>query len=284
MLDDRLLRITIFLGSDRTDKYVFENLSMSAVGTKHSSVIQNVAEIRIANIDKDVRDRLLTEGTPFARLKNIPENSILIEAGRKSTGLIEIFEGDITVVNVTQAPDIWLTMTAITGQHRKYISESISQNASSKFSVIAKEIADNMGLALNFKADDKDVSNFSFSGDLETVMRSLGKISFGVDAWVDHRTLTVLPRNYTGVLSVTEISIDTGMVGIPEFIDFGIRCTVLLSSNIELGQEINLKSNSYPATNGRYQVFKLSFNLANRDNPFYYIIDAYRKDRSSVLL
>ena len=70
----------------------------------------------------------------------------------------------------------------------------------------------------------------------------------------------------------------TGLVGMPKFVDLGVRCTVLLRSEIRLGQRIRLTSEAYPATDGEYVIYRLSFDLANRDGPFYYILEASNPD------
>ncbi len=274
MLDPRLLRVTIDLEGN---PHVFESLAISAVGTKYTSAISNVCDIRIANIDKETRDKLLTEGTPYSRLAP-PKNSILIEAGRESLGLHQVFNGDITTVNVTQAPDIWLVMRAITGKQRKNMTVSTSQNASAKFSLISSQVAGELGIPLDFRAPDKDVANFSFSGSLERMVGTLGTISNGVDAYVDDDRLVVKSRYDPVTAEVIPISIDTGLVGIPEFIDLGVRCTVLLTTEIRLGQTIRLTSAAYPAVDGEYVIYRLGFNLANRDSPFYYILEASNPD------
>ncbi len=276
MLDPRLLRVTIFLdGVQQVPSY--ERLAISVKGTKYTSAISNICEIRIANIDKETRDRLLTEGTPYSRLAP-PRNSILIEAGRESLGFHQIFRGDITTVNVTQAPDIWLVMRAITGKQRKTTTTTLSQNGTAKFSLISSQAAEQLEVSLDFRAPDKDVANFSFSGSLEKLVTTLGTISLGVDAYLDDDRLIVKPRFDPESSEVIPISIETGLVGIPEFIDLGVRCTVLLSSEIRLGQRIRLVSAAYPAVDGDYVIYRLGFDLANRDSPFYYIVEASNPD------
>lgn len=276
MLDDRLFKITITLGDGEGNvlsTHEFENLAMTAIGTKFTSAISNVCEVRIANIDKDIRDKLLTEGTPYSRL-DPPKNSILVEAGRVSTGLTQIFIGDITTVNVTQAPDIWLTLRAITGKFRQNQTIELSQNASTPFSAIATRAAQALGVPLDFQASDKDVTNFSFSGSAEKLVSQLGSIADNVDAYMDDDALTVRPRYETNSNALIEINIDNGLIGIPEFVDLGVRCTVLLRQNVKLADRINLVSAAYPAVDGIYIIYRLGFNLANRDTPFYYIIEA----------
>lgn len=277
-LDPRLLRITITLSGT---PYVFEDLAMYAVGTKFTSDIANVCEIRIANMDKDIRDTLLTEGTPYSRLQP-PKNTVLVEAGRVSTGLFQVFVGDITTVNVTQPPDIWLTMRAVTGKFNNNKTIAFSQAPTAKYSLIAGQIAEELELALDFQAEDKDITNFSFSGAAEGLVSQMGAITDYVDAYVDDDTLVVRSRFETDSEVVTDININTGMVGIPEFIDLGVRTTLLLTSDVNLGERVDVKSTQYAAADGEYIIFTLGFNLASRDVPFYYIIDATRKDLGTL--
>lgn len=272
MFDDRKLRVTIGLDDGRSS-HAFETLAINAIGSKHSSAIQNNAEIRIANVDKALRDQLLTEGTPFNAL--CPRNTVLVEAGRESSGLSQVYVGDITTVNVTQAPDIWLVIRALTGQHVKRQTVALGRRATSKFSDIARQAASQMGVSLDFQANDKTVTNYSYNGSVGKLVESLSEISEGVDAYLDDDRLVVRPRELAGGVGVP-VNIDSGLIGIPEFIDFGVRCTVLMDHQIQLGRDINLQSSAYPAVDGTYNIYKLGFNVANRDNPFYYIIEAAR--------
>jgi hypothetical protein len=275
-LDPRLLKVSIFLDGEATP-HTYENLTISAIGTKYGDFISNVCEIRITNIDKEVRDKLLTDGTPYAR-SFPPKNTILIEAGRVSTGLFQVYLGDIISVSVTQAPNITLIMHAITGKHRKQATTTLSMPGVSRFKTIAGRVAAQLKVDLDFQADDKDVSNFSFSGSMEKMVSKLSIISNGVDAYVDDSTLVVRDRFRTSALTPKDININTGLVGIPEFADLGCRCTVLVRQDLRLGDKIRVTSDAYPAINGVYLTYRLGFNLANRDTPFYYILEGSRED------
>lgn len=273
MRDDRLLRITITLSGE---KHVYSKLAMTAIGTKHTSTIQNTAEIRIANLDRRIRDTLLTEGTPYAQLRP-PKNSILIEAGRQSTGYSQIFEGDITTTFLTQPPDIWLVMQAVTGQFQKYSEITMSAPATIKYSVLTQQIADRMALAYIFDAPEADITNFNFSGMLAKLFEPLATVSRQVDAYIDDDTLIVRPRDFKKSKRISDVNLNTGMIGIPRPIDVGASCTTLVNRDLKLGDDINLVSMIYPAINGIYQIYKLGFNLSNRDQPFYYHIESLRK-------
>ncbi len=67
------------------------------------------------------------------------------------------------------------------------------------------------------------------------------------------------------------------MIGIPEFTEQGIKVKFLLDNRTTLGGGIQIESKIYPATNGNYVIYKLGFEITNRDKPFYWIAEATRR-------
>ena len=72
------------------------------------------------------------------------------------------------------------------------------------------------------------------------------------------------------------LSAETGMIGIPEFTERGIKVKFLIDNQTKLGSAIDIRSQQYPAANGIYVIYKLGFQIASRDTPFYYIAEAAR--------
>ena len=68
----------------------------------------------------------------------------------------------------------------------------------------------------------------------------------------------------------------TGLIGIPEPTEQGIRVNMLFDNQTVVGGLLDLMSNRYPSYNGQYVIYKLSFNVANRDTPFYLTAEARR--------
>jgi hypothetical protein len=273
MLDRRLLKVTLNLNGKII---AYEGLSITAIIVKNASDIQNTAEIRIANLDRDVRNELLTDGSPFNQTI-ASNNSITVEVGRESYGYTKIFQGDITIVEGGQAPDVWTTIRALTAQNLKLINESISSQPLSNYSDVAGNVAERLGLSLRFDTKDKQISNFNFTGGLTKVLKNVSEISKDVSAYIDDDELVVQDRFPEGKPVVTTISTDSGMVGLPEFIDRGVRIVVLVDPSIVLGSSIRLVSKFLPSANGDYFVYKLSYNIANRENQFYMILECQRK-------
>lgn len=274
-VDLRLVRVTIFINGVQ---HVYEKVAIEAKGTKHETAIQNFAEIRIANIDKDTREKLLTEGTPWAAARP-QDNTILIEAGRESYGLFQIFRGHITTVNASQVPDIWLTIRAVTFQGDKWKTIAVSQKPLVKYSELSQQVADILGIPLEFSNDveDKNIAKFSFSGATTKLVDVLGKITHGVRAYINDDRLVIKKSVPSIHNSISTVSLETGMIGYPEFSDLGVTVRVFANPAINLGDDIDLISENYPSTNGIYHIYQLDFDITNRSGPFYYSITAGRE-------
>jgi hypothetical protein len=269
-LDPRLLRIGIEINGELKS---YEGLAMSASGTKYANANQNECEIKITNLDKATRDYLLTETSPFN--KNKKKKVVTVEAGRVSTGYALVFVGDITSAVGAQPPDITMTIKAATGDYSKGVIIARSQPGVTPLRNIATRIAQDLGLALDFQAKPKQISNYSFTGGALKQVEQLGAMG-RVNAYVDDTTLVVKDYNAALTRRVRVLNLDTGMIGIPEFTEQGIKVKMLFENQTVLGGGLDVSSKLNPAANGLYTVYKLSFELASRDTPWYYIAEATR--------
>ena len=269
-LDPRLLRISVEINGQLKS---YEDLDMSASGTKYANANQNECEVKISNLDQATRDYLLTETSPFN--KNKTRKILRVEAGRVSTGYSLVFQGDITNAIGAQPPDITLALKAATGDYAKGQIVSRSQAGVVPLRNIAARIAQDLGLSLSFQAAPKQVSNYSFTGSAAKQVGQLGQLA-RVNAYVDDGALVVKDWNAPLADRVREVNLDTGMIGIPEFTETGIKVKLLFDNQTVLGGALRVTSRLNPAANGLYTVAKLGFELASRDTPFYFIAEATR--------
>ena len=274
-LDPRIVRATITIDGKSS---VYQSIGddgfyIASTGTKYANPQQNEAEIKIANLTKADRDYLLTATSPF-NLNRTPK-TILLEAGRVSTGTTKVFQGNITFASPSQPPDIVLTFKCLTGQYLNGQIVSAQQPSPSPLSGIAKSVADSTGLNLNFQAADKQISNYGFAGGALKQVDKLGDAG-GVNAYVDDDQLVVKDVNapLTGVLRI--LNEQSGMIGIPEITQFGVKATMLLDGQTRLGGALQIESVIYPTVNGRYVIFTLGWNISSREDPFYWIADSIR--------
>lgn len=271
-LDPRIVRLSIQIGNQLK---VFEDLAIAASGSKFANPLQNECEINVSNLSREDRAYLITETSPFNPSRT--RKGVILEAGRVSTGLSRIFVGDITSCQPSQPPDIVLTIKAKTGEFNKRTLVSRTGAAVAPLSRIAGEVAKDLGLQLVFEALDKNISSYAFTGSALKQVEQLGRAG-GVNAFIDDQMLVVKNRgaelqNVTSVLSA-----ESGMVGIPELTEEGVKVTYLLDSTSRLGGRLTIDSKLNPAANGEFVIYKLNFDIATHDTPWYYTAESQRKN------
>lgn len=272
MLDKRLLRVGIEVNGKLN---VYENLAITCQGFKSGSPIQNECNITIANLDKNTRDFLETEGNPYNRIRTNKRSRIIVEAGRESTGYFVLYRGDIVSVGGTQPPDIVTSIRALTADTFKGKIVTNSSTPVTPVSSIAKQIADDMGLSLQFEATDKDIANYNYTGSAEKQVERIYYLG-NYSAFIDDDKLVVIDRDKPLTNQIRKLSPSTGLIGKPEWIDNGVRVKFFVDNFTKVGTNLQLESPIYPSFNGNYKIVKLAFDVANRAQPFYFIADALR--------
>lgn len=274
-IDQRILRVGIEV-SGQINWYEGSGgmgLAIKASGTKGVTDTQNTADVTITNLSKDVRNYILTETSPFN--KNRTPKKLIIEAGRVSTGTARLFVGNITKSSPTQPPDIGLIMTAQTGAFKKGDVVARSGKARENLSAIAGRVASDMEARLVFEAQDKQIANYSFSGATLRQVNALAEAG-DVDAYLDDETLVVKDKGKPLKNRVKIIDNTTGMIGIPEATERGVSVKILYDLETDLGGRVDLTSELNPALDGSYTIYKLDFDLASRETPWYWEIEASR--------
>lgn len=269
-IDPRLLRVGIEVNGQLR---FYDELAITVTGQKFASPNQSECNITIANLSKDVRDFILTETTPFNL--NRTRKSVIVEAGRESYGTSVIYRGDIYRSSVSQAPDNVLSLKCLTGQFMKGAISSISGGATESLRLLSERVAAANGLSLRFETMDKQIANYSFTG---AALRQINELSLAAnsDVYVDGNQLVV--KDFDAPLSGSRIRVskDSGMIGIPQVTEQGVTVSFFYTPAAQLGSEIDLQSAQYPALSGRYVIYRLKFNLTNRDTPFHYTAEARR--------
>ena len=251
----------------------YDELAITAQGTKFANPNQGQCVIAMTNLSGSVRDFILTETSPFNR--NPSSKRITLEAGRVSTGLSLLYSGNIFRSTISQPPDQVITIKCLTGQFMKSETVATSIPGTLPLNRIVEQVAKDAGLAFENQASDRNISNWNFTGSALKQINKLAQVP-GIDAFVDNDQLVV--KNIQDPLRgrVRVLTPETGMIGIPQPNEQGLKVTMLYDNQTQLGGMLEIRSNRYPAFNGRYVIYKLSFNIANRDTPFYLIADVRR--------
>lgn len=269
--DPRVLRVGVQVG-DLVNWY--QDLSLSVSGSKTSNDNQADCTVKLTNLSKEVRDYLLKETSPFN--KNAIKKRIVVQAGRKSTGVVRVFEGDITKSSISQPPDIELTLTAKANNamKAKMVTQTFAEQA--KLLEIAKKVAKDLELSLNFQAKDKNIRSYSYTGPALKQVTKLAEMG-NVNAYIDDEFLIVKDSDKPLMGKRKILNVESGMVGIPELTEKGIKVKFLFDPDTTLGAELKIESNLNPAAVGDYIIYKLDFSLSNHSTDFYWTAEAKRK-------
>jgi len=270
-LDPRIVQVAIEVdGVIKT----YDQILITATGTKYANPLQNSAQITLTNLDRVTQDYILSETSPF-NLNRTPK-TVSLFAGRESYGTTLIYRGNIISAVVSQPPDLTVTLKCLTGNYIKGSVLARYQPGTATLSAIAAGIAQDTNTILNFQATDKNITNYNFSGSALDQVELLNN-SGNYNAYIDDNILIVKNAGVpiAGIARVLDAT--NGLIGVPEMTEQGVRVKYLLDNVSRLGGELNLKSLVYPAADGSYIIYKLGFEITNRDTPFYHIAEAARR-------
>lgn len=269
-LNPRLIKLTITVNNVANS---YQNLMIMARGMKYANPLQNECEVTIYNLDRTTQDYILSETSPYNQNKT--PKTITLEAGRQSYGFNKIYVGNIVMANPSQPPDIGITLKCLTGNYLKGSFTSRAQPGMASIKQICQQVAADLKNNLIFQAKNPNVANASYNGPTLQQVDQLQSFG-GLNVYIDNDNLVVKNANtpLNGVFKV--VSADTGMIGIPEMTERGVRVKFLLDNTTILGGGMQVQSKQYPAANGNYIIYKLGFEISNRDTPFYWLAEGLR--------
>lgn len=269
-LDPRLMSVALEVSG--VTKTYDQTFWLRAKGCKYANPLQNECTVELANLDAPTRNYILTETSPFNQNKT--PKVLNLYAGRASTGLFLVYQGNIMTSSISQPPDIRLALKCGTSHALKGKVGSRSGGKGSKLSSLAGGIAANLNLSLNMQASDKTISNYSHSGNALDEVSNLHDM--GVDAFVDDTQLVIKDVGVPISGNVLNLSETTGMIGIPEINEKGLRVTFLFNGSVKLGAAVQITSVLNPSANGLFVIYKLNFALASREKEFYYLAECLK--------
>lgn len=246
-----------------------DGLAIKGKVSRKGGSTQAEAQISIANLPNEDIEYLTTFTSPYMRPKT--KKLIRVYAGYSQTGYGQIFSGDIEEAIPQDMPDTWLNIKAksLSYANRTPLSFGVN-NITSKD--LAQGIAKELGLNFDWKAtSQKSFDSFHHTGSQTGLIREYNKLD-DVTMYEDNGVLRVVDKvnsRPTSDKGVKLISKDTGMIGLPEPDQYGVKVKCLLDASLNLSKWIKLQSVKLPTLNGYYQVYDLDFDFANREQNFY---------------
>lgn len=250
---------------DKTVK-TFDGLNVNFNVSKQASSVTPQARIVVANLTMEDVVNITTISGTYTNVKK--RKKVRLSAGYDDD-IGVIFEGDITMAApITEPPDVWMQMEATSGfyDNNRVVSKTIKDKTPIKN--VAEQVAGWLNIPLKWMATTNKVINlFTASGSAGQFIRKLNTLG-DIFAFKDEEGLVVLDSKDPKRGTTTEVSKETGMIGIPKADNNGIRVDVLLNHNLKLGQTIDLKSELIPSINGKYWIYGLNHSGSLRDNEF----------------
>jgi hypothetical protein len=285
-LDPRIIRVTLQVNNQIYNYETQTELNsagqvlrtnglwITARGTKFDNENPQECEVSISGLSRETREFLLSETSPWNA--NRVAKQITVSAGRVSTGLSLIYSGDVVKASITNPPDNIVTLNCLTFFFQNGNIITPAAVPTNLISNIAKQVAGNLGIPLQFEATDKPLTNYNFIGAALKQIDRINSIG-GVSAYIENNVLVVKNKNTALVSAGTKIvSAETGMVALPEITNFGVKVTFMIDNYTRLGTLLTVKSDRVPTANGSYIVYKLAFDISSRDNNFYWVAEAQR--------
>lgn len=265
-LDLRVIRIGVEV-SGRIQWYDDPRLNIKAAGTKYANPLQNDCTMTMSGLSQSTRDYLLTETSPFN--DNRTPKRLIVQCGRISTGTFRLFVGDITSAEPGGPPDVNLTLKAKTQNAQAGNIISSSGGATSRLSALAAKIAQDIGVGLDFQAQDKNIASYAHTG---AALRQVQKLqeAGGVTAYIDDDVLIVKNAGLPLPGRIQILNQNTGMVGVPKINEKGLSVQFLVGPETVLGGALRIESKFNKAANGDYVINQLAFDVQSHATPFFY--------------
>ena len=249
-------------------------LAIKGTVSRKMGAVVGEAKISVANLTQDDVEYLSMYTSPYIN-PNV-RKKISIYAGYADTGFGRIFHGEIFKALPQGLPDTWLDIEAksLYYEQRTPLSYALSNVSSQE---LAQSIAKQLNLSFDWGATaSKVIDSFNFSGSQAELIKEYNNLTDSL-MFEDNGVLKVVDRNPTTMQGgVKLINKDTGMIGLPEPDQFGVKVKCLLDPSLSCGNWIKVESVKLPALNGNYQIYTLDFDFANRETNFYSNIYAKR--------
>lgn len=252
---------------------VYEGMSIQASGTKYANPLQNECTVIIGGLSPDTRNYILTQAGPFEQKTTV--SRLTVEVGREGGNMFLLYSGDIIEVEIGLPPDLELTIKAKTnnGNQARVVISQGRERAS--LSSIAREVAKNNGIDLDFQAQDKQIGNYMYSGSPAKQVQDLQRAG-QVAAFVDDNKLIVKDRDKALRGRRRILNENSGMVGLPRAKDQGVEVTYLVDGESLLGGQLTIESRFNPALSGDYVIDQLKFDVRTHSDEFFYIANCRR--------
>lgn len=200
-------------------------------------------------------------------------NKIILEAGYQND-FGKIFDGAIMECEPKLGgADYQVNIKAQAGFYNGSVRREPISIINAKLSDIARSIASQYNVALQFECTDKEVGDYSFNGSVKDQFAKFTK-EYGVKAWVENGILTITDKDRPKNTQATLLRNDSGLIGDPIPTAKGVNLVTLLRASFSIGSKLKCEFTKFPSLNGDYQILTLTHKGSNYGNDFTTQVEA----------
>lgn len=268
--DNRIVSLGIVIDGE---VLLLENLDIHATGIANTTPVAATATIVVSNLTREHRNYILTKATSLPKQSETNPVRVFLDVGRESYGTFRLFDGYCWAMGATQPPDIGIILDGTISDPILALIANVSFSGNVSLKTIAERVAKDCKLKLEFKVkNNKSIANYSYTGSVAKQVQKLAQMG-DVKAYIaENKTLVVIDANETRGETKTLIDSKNGMIGVPQANAAGVIVRTLINNELKIGGIVSIKSEINPAVDGDYRVETIQFDVANRQNQFYYTL------------
>lgn len=268
----------------RGDVVYDQNMYMRVKIAKTVLSAYNLTTVEIMNMNPAARSDLLSSFNLFwQQRQRTPMVPMSVYIGRIGDKDRLVYKGFVITCDVSMPPDINMTITCGTSvvDRTKYVDKTLLRGAGT-FESLCRKVAEVLNLdfdgrGLSPKYAKMPIRNFNTSSTYEALIVHLSSmyqpyVAVYVD---DNRLVAQDVANIVDPNKILEVSVSTGMIGIPAWTQWGVQATVMADMPVMLGNGVFFRSIINPTIpDAPMVVNKIEYELTTRDNAWYSKIHA----------
>lgn len=251
-LVERLVEVSFTKASGSFSEANSNSVKLS--GNRISARISKAGAPANNTLDLTVYGMTLSQMNDLATLgmviQFVPRNTVLVQAGNAKDGLGTVFTGTIIQAwgDFQAAPDVGFRVIAQSG-----LAELVSTTPASSFNGPTDVVTVISGLATQAKLKFENggvkgikLNDPYYYGSPYDQIKACAQAA-GINCTIDDGTVAIWPKDGARGQSVPLVSKDTGMVGYPSFVPYGILVKTLFNPSIVFGGKFKVESSLKPA-------------------------------------
>ena len=264
----RRIDVTINLGEGdfgegRGTDVTLTGYRCQAVIMQYNSTAQGMLELAIYGLPLEMINRLTRIGTVQNQYKI---NNILVAAGDQDGVMSVVYQGQIDQAfgNFMGMPEVALIVLAraATVAAVKPVNAS-SYRGAADVGQIMQDLANTMGFQFVNENVQVQLSNPYFRGTALDQVKSCAQAA-NINYSIDKGILRIWGKGTSISGDAIPVSVDTGLIGYPNFSENGIELTTLFNPLLRPGGKVQVQS-SLTVANGTWQVFNDQHELESED-------------------